>query len=495
MAKPAAAQSATAQKRLSTGISGLDSILSGGFIPNQAYLLRGGPGSGKTTLGLHFLAQTIEQEPALFITLGEVESKIRRNAEIRGLDLKNVHFLDLTPSADFFTEDKSYDIFLPADVERESVTNQIINSVKSLHPKRVFIDSITQFRYLSSDNYQFHQQVLSFIRFLTDEDVTTLFTSESGRVTPDDDLQFLSDGVISLETLPDRRILQVNKFRGSGFSEGLHSLKLTQTGVEVFPQLKPEKHARAFEPDTIPSGVPELDELLHGGIERGTVTIVTGPTGVGKTTFGLQFMKEAAGRGERSAVYTFEETEDTVLHRCEGINIPVRAMIEQGTLAIEMVEALALTPDEFAQMVRHQVEQQGVQIVMIDSIAGYKIAIRGDHLVSHVHALCRYLQNMGITTLLINEVESITGNFKATEQGLSYLADNIVFLRHLEIRGELRKAIGVLKKRLSSFERTLREFEITRYGVKVGAPLSNLRNILSGVPEWVKPSSDPSNED
>ena len=478
------------QKRISTGIAGLDDVLMGGLIPNQAYLLRGGPGSGKTTLGLHFLTQAPARESALFITLGEAESKIRQNAERRGLDLKNVHFLDLSPSADFFTEDRSYDIFLPADVERESVTNQILTSVKNLHPKRVFIDSITQFRYLSSDNYQFHQQVLSFIRYLTDEGATTLFTSESGLTTPDNDLQFLSDGVISLETSLERRTLQVNKFRGSGFNEGIHSLKLTQIGVEVFPQLKPEKYERAYEPDIISSGIPELDELLHGGIERGTVTIVTGPTGVGKTTFGLQFMKEAAGRGERSIVYTFEETEDTILHRCEGINIPVRAMVKQGTLAIDMVEALALTPDEFVQAVRREVEQQGAKIVMIDSIAGYRLAIRGDNLIAHVHALCRYLQNMGVTTLLINEVESITGNFKATEQGLSYLADNIVFLRHLEIEGELRKAIGVLKKRLSSFERTLREFEITRYGVKVGVPLSNLRNILSGVPNWITPPND-----
>ncbi len=478
-----------AQKRLSTGISGLDSVLSGGLIANQAYLLRGGPGTGKTTLGLHFLSQATTKDAALFITLGEVETKIRRNAQNLGFDLKNIHFLDLSLSADFFAEDKSYDIFSPADVERESVTQQILTSVQDLNPKRVFIDSITQFRYLSSDTYQFHQQVLSFIRYLTDAGATTLFTSESGRLTPDDDLQFLSDGVISLQALPDGRTIQVDKFRGSGFIEGSHSLKLIETGIEVFPQLKPDTFERTFEPETISSGIPELDELMHGGIERGTVTIVTGPTGVGKTTLGLQFMKEAAGRGERSVVYTFEESEDTILHRCEGVNIPVKVMVKQGTLAIDAVEALALPPDEFVQSVRREVEEKNARIVMIDSVSGYSLAIRGDDLVSHVHTLCRYLKNMGVTTLLINEVEAVTGDFKATEQGLSYLADNIVFLRHLEIQGELRKAIGVLKKRLSGFERTLREFEITRYGIRVGAPLSNLRNILSGVPEWVESSS------
>lgn len=477
------------QHRLSTGILGLDTVLSGGVIPNQAYLLRGGTGTGKTTLGLHFLAQSTAQEPALFITLGEPEVNIRRNAEKLGLELGNVQFLDLSPSADFFAGDRSYDIFSPADVERESITQQIVASVQTLEPKRVFIDSITQFRYLASDTYQFHQQVLSFIRYLTDEGATTLLSSEVGRLTPDDDLQFLTDGVITLDALSDRRTLRVDKFRGSSYVEGLHSLKLMETGIKVFPQLKPDKFSRNYEPTLISSGVPALDELLHGGIERGTVTIITGPTGVGKTTFGLQFMKEAAGRGEHSVVYTFEESEETILYRCEGVSIPVKAMVNQGTLTIDAVEALALTPDEFVQAVRHEVEEKNARIVMIDSISGYRLSIRGDNLVSHIHALCRYLQNMGVTTLLVNEVESVTGDFKVTGQGLSYLADNIVFLRHLEVKGELRKAIGVLKKRLSSFERTLREFEITRYGVKVGAPLSGLRNILSGVPERVAPSS------
>ena len=476
-----------ASKRLSTGVAGLDSILEGGLVPNQAYLLRGGTGTGKTTLGLHFLTQSPAKEATLFITLGEIETKIRSNAKKLGFDLKNVHFLDLTPSADFFAQDKSYDIFSPADVERESVTQRILTCVQALRPKRIFIDSITQFRYLSNDVYQFHQQVLSFIRYLTDQDATTLFTSEAGHVTPDDDLQFLSDAVITLQALPERRTIQVKKFRGSSFLEGVHSLKLTDQGAAVFPKLKPDDFSRKFEPALISSGIPELDELLHGGLERGSVTIVTGTTGVGKTTFGLQFMKEAAGRGERSVVFTFEETEGTILHRCEGINIPIRAMVDQGALAIDAVEALALTPDEFAQAVQREVEKQNARIVMIDSVSSYNLSIQGDNLITHVHALCRYLQNMGVTTLLINEVDSITGDFKATGQGLSYLADNIVFLRHLEMNGELRKAIGVLKKRLSSFEHTLREFEITRYGVKVGAPLSNLRHILSGSPEWITP--------
>ncbi|MFE4107732.1 ATPase domain-containing protein [Almyronema epifaneia] len=479
------------QERVSTGIVGLDEILHGGFVSGRAYLLRGGPGTGKTTVGLHFLVEGVaQQEKVLFITLSESESQIRQNANYLGVDLVGIEFLDLSPTPEFFAESQSYDIFSPADVEREPTTQKIMECIEALQPSRIFLDSITQFRYLSTDEFQFHKQALSFIRYLTQNGATVLFTSEGSQSAPDDDLKFMSDGVLSLSYEQGERLLSVTKFRGSDFSEGNHSLRLTSNGMTVFPQLRPVEFQRHFKPETISSGVPELDELLHGGIERGAITIVTGPTGVGKTTFGLQFMKEAAGRGERSVVYTFEETTETILHRCESINIPVRAMLERGTLAIMEIEALLYSPDEFAQLVRQEVEQHQTQIVMIDSLAGYELSIRSGNMVRHVHALCKYLQNMGVATLLINEIEDIAGGtFRATNMGVSYLADNIIFLRHLEIKGELRKAIGVLKKRLSGFERTLRELEITRYGIKVGSPLSKLRNILSGVPDWTDDSN------
>jgi len=474
------------QNRVSTGIGGLDEVLQGGFISGRAYLVRGGPGTGKTTLGLHFLtAGAANGENVLFITLGEPESGLRKNAQAMGFDLSEVNFLDLSPTPEFFVEVESYDLFSPAEVEREPITHRIVEEVEKLKPNRVFVDAMTQFRYLAADPFQYRKQVLSFLRFLVERGTTVLFTSEGSAEAPDEDLQFLSDGVIHLEYAPEGRTLSVTKFRGSDFHSGRHAMQLSERGIEVFPKLVPEAYRREFVPETVSSGVPELDELLHGGLERGTVTIVTGPSGVGKTTLGLVFMKEAAGRGERSVVYTFEEGVETLLARCEAINIPVHAMVERGTLSLVKIEPLRYTPDEFARLVRREVEEKGSRIVMIDSISGYRLSLRGEDLVSHLHALCKYLSNMGVTTLLVNEVEHITGEFRATEVGISYLADNIIFLRFLEMRGELHKAIGVLKKRLSDFEKTLREFQITRYGVKVGAPLTELRGILSGTPELI----------
>jgi circadian clock protein KaiC len=476
------------QDRLSTGVPGFDEVLHGGFIPGRAYLVRGQSGTGKTTLGLHFLKAGAEAgKKSLYITLGESAEQIRTNADALGFDLKGITFLDLSPSSQFFTEIQTYDIFSPAEVEREPTTQQIIEQVETLKPQRIFLDAMTQFRYLSPDAFQFRKQVLSFLRFLREQGATVLFTSEGGEEAPDDDLQFMSDGVIHLTFACEERSLRVSKFRGSDFRSGDHSMRLTHTGMEVFPHLIPEVYGQEFALEVLSSGVPELDELLHGGFERSTITIISGPSGVGKSTLGLQFMKEAAGRGERSVIYAFEERQETLLHRCEAINIPVHAMKARGTLSVVQIEPLHYTPDEFANLVRYEVEQQKARIVMIDSISGYRLSVRGNELVSHLHALCKYLQNMGVAVLLINEVETITGDFRPTEIGISYMADNIVFLRYLEMQGELRKAIGVLKKRMSDFEKTLREFEITRYGIKVGKPLTNLRGILRGTPDWVDP--------
>ena len=417
------ARTSTPTPRLSTGVEGLDEILYGGCPPGHAYLLRGGPGSGKTTLGLHILATgAAKGESTLFITLGETVEQIRANAAQIGIDLTHVHFLDLSPNSSAFTLMENYDIFSPAEVEREPITQKIIEEIQRLQPQRVFLDSITQFRYLSNDAFQFHKQVLAFLRFLNEQHATVFLTSEGSNDSPDDDLQFMSDGVFTLASSGEGRTISISKFRGSSFRSGYHTMRLTERGMQVFPHLLMNHQKLTQEIESISFGVPALDELLHGGLERGTVSIFTGPSGVGKTTLGLQFMKEAAGRGEHSLVYLFDERAETLVQRCEAVNIPVLAMIERGTLFIKQVEPLEFSPDEFAYMVRQDVAQQDAKIVMIDSVAGYRLSVQGNDLVPHLHALSKYLQTLGIAVLLINEVETVTGDFHVTEAGISYMA-------------------------------------------------------------------------
>jgi circadian clock protein KaiC len=321
------------------------------------------------------------------------------------------------------------------------------------------------------------------LRFLCEIGSTVLFSSESNE-GPDDDLQFIADAVIELEFKETRRQASVVKFRGSDFRAGKHTLRLGDHGMTIFPRLLPDEFAVEFQPEQIPFGLPELDQLTHGGLERGTITIITGPSGVGKSTLGMQFVGAAASRGERSVVYLFEEWKESLIRRSEAIRVPVRKLIADGSLSIVHVEPLRFTADEFALMVRQEVEERGAKIVMIDSVAGYRLSLHDEELVAHLHALAKYLQNMGVAVLLINEVEDIIGGFRVTDLGVSYMSDNIIFLRYLERLGEMTKALGVLKKRLGDFEKTLRELTITAEGIRVGPKLSALRGILAGTPDW-----------
>lgn len=485
--------------RCLTGIAGLDEVLHGGFIPHRAYLVRGGAGTGKTTLGLHFLrAGAAEGESVLLISLESRADQLRDDAASQGLDLAGVDILDLSPTREFFAQNQSYDIFSPADVERDPTTQQIVQAIEEKKPTRVFVDAITTLRYLSPDGFQFRKQALSFLRYLVESGATVLMSSEATPTIPDDDLRFMSDGIVELAISPEfgamRRTLSVAKLRGSDFDGGAHSLRLTGTGMIVYPRLVPAAHERDFVQELISSGLPQVDEMLGGGIERGTISIFSGPSGAGKTTLGMQFMKEAASRGERSVVYAFEEQTDTLLHRCESIGIPVRQMIDEGTLSVVQVEPLRFSPSEFALLVRREVEDRGARVIMIDGISGYRLTLAGDDLVAQLHALGRYLKNMGVTVIFINETDSITGDFRATAVGVSYLCDNLVFLRYIEIDGELRKSIGVLKKRVGDFGKALRELEITARGIRVGEPLKGLRGLLTGTPEWVRRHEDRSPE-
>lgn len=479
------------KRRITTGVPGFDEVLHGGFIAGRTYLLTGPPGGGKTTFGWHFLTSgAAHGEKAMFVTFGESEHELRANAEASGFDTSGVEFCDLSPSSDLFEHIRSYDIFSAAEVELEPTTERIIEAVQRIAPSRIFIDSMTALRYLSKDAPEFRRQTLSFLRYLLATGSCIVMTSEASIEAPDDDLRFLSDGVIELDPESARRTLRVTKLRGSDYEGGLHTLRLTDRGAVVYPRLVPGAHLKPFEPDILPWGIPKLDKLMHGGIERGTITLITGPSGIGKTTVGMQFVKETAARGDRSAAYTFDETRATLLRRCEAVNTPVSQMLEHGTLSVTYVEALQYSADEFANLVRKDVEERGTRVVMIDSISGYKLAVRGEDLNEHLHALCRYLQNVGVTVLLINEVLNVT-DFRITEVGVSYLADNILFLRYIEQhcgeRAEIGRVIGVLKKRLSDFERCIYTFELTPKGIVIGDAVSNFGGIF-GVLRSVQPS-------
>ena len=424
-----------------------------------------------------------EGESSLYISFGESNEHVNTNSGKLGIDLKGVHFLDLNPETDITQDLDSYSVFSTAEVESSSIFEPIVEAVEKHQPKRVFLDSITMFQFLNQDPFQTRNMALAFIKYISKSGATLLMTSELSEKSTEKEATFWVDAIVNLIYADSWRKLNVVKYRGSDFRSGNHAFKITESGFELFPALRPNKYYRNFLSSPASSGLPELDELLHGGIERGTTSLVTGPSGVGKTNLCVQFLKEAATRGERSAIYTFEESREVILKRSESINVPIKDMLDKGHLKIESIEPLSYSPDEFSKMVCNDVENNDTKFVMIDSMGGYGMAVREENTLDRLHSLTVYLQNMGVTTFLINETQTITGTLETTNMHASYLADNIIFLRYLEMDGELQKAIGVLKKRLSDFEKSIRKFDITKDGIHVGDKLSGFKGILSGTPE------------
>jgi circadian clock protein KaiC len=473
-------------ERLSSGLRGLDEILNGGFIDERTYTIRGDSGTGKTILGYHFLTAGAEAgESTLYFAFEETATDITANAEALGFDLSDVRIEDMSPSATQFLEDGNYTVFGPGEVEAGAIVSRIADAVEEYDPDRVFIDPLTLLRHLTPDDFQFKRTAASLMSYMKQRGTTTLFTTQSTANHTDEDLQYLADGSITLRRTANGRELEVEKFRGSGFRGGAHGLRIdTGRGISVFPSLDPVAHERSFEYETLSSDIDALDRLLGGGIERGSITLVSGPSGVGKSTTGTAFARAAAERGERAVAYLFEESDDSYTHRSDTIGLGVSKLRETDRFAVREIEPLSISADEFAHQVREEVEQRDARFVMIDGTAGYRLTLSNpeEELRSELHALCRYLRNMGVTVLLTDEISSVTGSFQASDSQVSYLADNVLFIRYIEVDGEIRKAIGVLKKRFGGFESSLRSFAIDADGIEVGDTLSDLRGILTGTP-------------
>ena len=473
--------------RAGSGIPGLDELLRGGFVQTRMYLIAGEPGTGKTTAGFHFLERGIESdETVLYIHGEESMAEIVENAAQFGIDIGDASFLDLGPDPDFFTEDPSYDLVDASEIEEERYTRSIREKIRETDPDRVFLDPITQLKYIESSKHHYRKRLLSFIRFLKDRGITVVATATTDATgTSETEIRSLSDGVIQLSRGREGRRIAVQKHRGVGQVDDTHGLEIRAAGIEVFPRVTPQPNDLTFDPVPLGSGVPELDELTGGGFERGTVTFIAGPPGVGKTTLSGLYAVQAAAEGSRSAIYLFEEREQTFVHRCRSIGMPIETLRDEGAVSIETIDPLTMSAEEFAHGVRDEVETHGAEVVVIDGFGGYTTSIQGttDELRRDLHALTRYLSHNEVTTFVTDATHRITGIGSATSSQISPIADNLLFLSYIELDGSLRKVVGVLKKRAGRFEHTLRQFEITADGVQVGEPLTGFRGIVSGTPQ------------
>jgi circadian clock protein KaiC len=479
------------QDRAPTDIPGLDEILGGGLLRQRTYLIVGSSGTGKTILSLQWLlAGERRGEKGLYITLAEPGTDLQRDVSDFGWRVDDTTLLDLThesepPGLDW----NEYSIFAPSAVERVPMWRQIYDAVETHRPQRLVIDSATQLRYLSTDEYQFRKNILRLVGHLSRSGCTSFLLFEPTELERETSVALAADGVLRLknEISPTRIIglrgVQVDKLRGSDFMSGLHPMRISGEGIHIWPHRIETAGDEAPGDELITSGILELDELLGGGLESGTATILSGPTGVGKSTLGVQFLTHAATHGKRAVLFTFEEAVGSVLVRSRAMGIPLDAPLREGTLKIRRMNAMEQYPDEFLSLVREAVEQDGCTVVMIDSLRGYHLAMQEyGSPQAHMHNLVTYLDRQGVTSLLVSEVEDIVGSLAATNLGVSYLIDNLIVLRYAEFRGQVNKVISCLKKRIGGFQPELRELKISAKGIEVGKKLENLRGILTGMP-------------
>jgi circadian clock protein KaiC len=301
-------------------------------------------------------------------------------------------------------------------------------------------------------------------------------------------IQSIAHGVIRLEQLfpeygAERRRLIVVKFRGVRFRGGYHDYIIQRGGIEVYPRLVASDHRTSPEMEKLSSGLPVMDTLLGGGIERGTSTLIVGAAGTGKSSLAAQFVSAAAARGQCAALFIFDESINTLLARAADLGVDLRSHVKSGRVTIQQVDPAELSPGEFAHAIRRAVEQRQASIVVIDSLNGYLNAMPEERfLIIQLHELLTFLGQAGVATLLIGAHQGIIGDKMVSPVDASYLADAIILMRYYETKGEVRQAISVVKKRGGAHERTIRDFRLEHGRISVGKPLSEFRGILTGVP-------------
>lgn len=472
------------------GIPGLDDILGGGLTPNRLYLIDGDPGSGKTTVALQFLMQGADAgETTLYVTLAESAHELVAVAASHGWSLDNINLLEIIPGGDALSTDEQITMFHPSEVELGEATEKILAAVEKYKPKRVVIDSLSELRLLSQHSLRYRRQILALKRFFMGRECTVLLLDDRTADASDRQPYSIAHGVITLEQLTpaygsERRRMVISKYRGSTFRGGYHDFVIREGGVIVYPRLVAGEYPPRTARHHVESGLKGLDDLLGGGLTAGTSTLVTGPAGAGKSSLAMQYAVAACERGERVAVTLFDESVATLGERMHGMGRPIEKYVQAGLLLITQVDPAEFSPGQLVNTLRDQVEQQGVKLILLDSLNGYMHSMPGENFLTvQLHEMTSYLGHRGVTTILVTTQQGFIGTTMSSPVDATYLADCVVLLRYFEDAGRVRKAVSVVKKRTGKHEDTIRELTIDNQGVRVGEPLTGFRGVLTGVPE------------
>jgi circadian clock protein KaiC len=455
------------------------------------YLLEGVPGSGKTTLALQFLMAGVRLgERVLYVTLSETEEELRAVAASHGWMLEGITIRELVPSEESLSPDEQYTMFHPSEVELSETTKTILADFESVKPARIVFDSLSELRLLAGNPLRYRRQILALKQFFVGRKCTVLLIDDMTSTTHDLQVQSIAHGAFRLEQLypeygSERRRLIVLKFRGVRFRGGFHDYVIERGGLCVFPRLVASETRSSNGMEKLASGITELDTLLGGGIERGASTLIIGASGTGKSSLAAEFVTAAAERGDKAAMFVFDESVNTLLSRAAGLGMDLRKHCDAGRVTIRQIDPAELSPGELAQSIRKAVDLHNVSVVVIDSLNGYLNAMPHEQfLIVQLHELLTYLGQASVATLMIGAHQGIVGSQMVAPIDVSYLADAVILMRYFEAKGEVRQAISVVKKRGGAHERTIREFRMDGGGIHIGQPLRDFRGVLTGVPIW-----------
>ncbi|KQT60706.1 MULTISPECIES: ATPase domain-containing protein [unclassified Aureimonas] len=475
--------------RISTGIPGLDDILGGGFTADRLYLVEGTPGTGKTTLSLQFLLAGVEAgESGLYITLSETAEELRAVAATHGWTLDALSIFELV-GEEGLDPDAEQSILHPSEIELGETTKGVMRMVEEMRPRRVVFDSLSELRLLAQNPLRYRRQILTLKQFFASRRCTVLMLDDRTSEANDLQLHSIAHGVISLEQAArdfgsERRRLRVMKMRGIKFRGGYHDFNLDTGGLTVFPRLVAAEHHLAFDASPVSTGNTGLDALLGGGLAPGTNTLLSGPSGVGKTTTAIRCMMAALERGETATYFLFDEGLGTLLSRSTTLGMDIRPFIDSGQLSLQQIDPAELSPGEFTSRVRKAVEEKGSRFLVIDSLNAYLHAMPGEQfLILQMHEILTYLSQQGVTAILVLGQHGLVGDMRS-DVDLSYLSDAILLFRFFEAHGEVRTAVSVVKSRTSAHERTIREFRLGQNGLAVGEALHDFEGVLTGLPSY-----------